>query len=306
MIHANTPKYPQNRKTATRRSRIAASAVALSLLGAACGSSATKTAASSSSSATSATGSTATTAPLNLNLVQPGVLTAATQSDEYPFAYTGSNGQLEGFSIDLMNKIASNLGLKVQYKAIAFSGLLADIAAHQYDVGAIGVAVTSAREQTVTFSEPYYYGYFGIIAQKSSNYTSSSDLNGKTVAVVQGTAQETYAQQNYPQMIIKDFPSQPTALAALEGGQVSAFFLGGPDTARYIKSNPNLSLVTTIQTTTPNAFPVGHGNTSLADAINSQLNKMFADGSYVSIYKKWFSVGLPPKLVSEYPILASQ
>jgi len=299
-------KSPGNQRPSMRRGKIAASVVALSLLGTACGSSSTKSATSSSSSTASASNSTTTSAPLNLNLIQPGVLTAATQSDEYPFAYTGSNGQVEGFSIDLMNQIATGLGLKVQYKAVAFSGLLADIAAHQYDVGAIGVAETAAREQTVSFSEPYYYGYFGIIAQKSSNYASVSDLNGKTVAVVQGTAQETYAKQYYPQMVLKNFPSQPTALAALEGGQVSAFFLGGPDTARYIKSNPNLSLVAAIQTTTPNAFPVGHGNTSLADAINGQVNKMFADGTFVTIYKKWFSVGLPPKLVSEYPVLANQ
>ena len=303
---SNKQKAPGTPRLTHRRSRLTASIVALSLLGAACGSSSTKATTATSVSSTSAGGSPTTSAPLNLNLIQPGVLTAATQSDEYPFAYTGSNGQLEGFSIDLINQIASKLGLKVQYKAIAFSGLLADIAANQYDVGAIGVAVTSAREQTVTFSEPYYYGYFGIIAQKSSNFTSVSDLNGKTVAVVQGTAQETYSKQNYPQMVIKDFPSQPTALAALEGGQVSAFFLGGPDTARYIKSNPNLSLVTAIQTTTPNAFPVGKANTNLANAINNQLNKMFADGAYVTTYKKWFSVGLPPKLVSEYPVLANQ
>lgn len=297
---------PSNNQPSARRSKIAASVIALSLLGAACGSSSTKSASSTSPTTGASATSAATSAPVNLNLVQPGILTAATQSDEYPFAYTGSNGQLEGFSIDLMNQIASGLGLKVQYKAVAFSGLLADIAAHQYDVGAIGVAVTSARQQTVTFSEPYYYGYFGIIAQKSSDFTSVSDLNGKTVAVVQGTVQETYAKQHYPQMVVKDFPSQPTALAALDGGQVSAFFLGGPDTARYIKANPSLSLVAAIQTTTPNAFPVGHGNTSLADAINGQLNKMYADGAYVTTYKKWFSVGLPPTLVSEYPVLANQ
>lgn len=297
----------RSRMAATLATLLAAGLVAVACSGSASGS-ATPAASASSTAAPAASapasGAAVASPTPNLGLLTPGTLTAATQTDQYPFDFASSSGHVQGFSIDLMNEIAHRLGLTVTYKTMAFTSLLSQVAAHQYDIGVAGVSITAARQQTVNFSEPYYYGYFGIIAAKSSGLTSVADLNGKTVAVVTGSAQVTYAQQNMPDVTLKDFPDQPTALAALNGGQVDAFFLGGPDTIRYLKDNPNLMLVAAIQLTSPNGFPIAKDDPGLKAAVDSELNAMYADGTWATIYKKWFTQPIPAPMISEYPALA--
>lgn len=254
-----------------------------------------------------ATGSTVASSPRpapNLDLVTPGTISAATQSDQFPFAFDATNGTLQGFSVDLVNEIAKRLHLKVTYTALSLDPLLSGITAGQYDTAAVGLSVTPEREAAMNFTEPFYFGYDAILEKKGSDLKiTKSSLEGRTLAVVTGSAQVQYAQQNFPDAIQKDFPSQSAALAALLGGQVDAFFLGGPDTIKYLKQNPSLALAGTIQTDQANAFPVPKQNTKLVPAMNKELNAMFADGTYTRIYKKWFTQPIPPALIAVNPSL---
>ncbi len=258
---------------------------------------------SSASSAAPGGSSSATTA--KLETISPGKLAVAVQSDQFPFDFI-KNGKEVGFSIDLMNEIAKRLDLQLSYTTTSLDGLLAGVPAKQYDIAAVGLSIKPARQKVMAFSEPYYYGYYGIIAKKSANLSPDTDFAGKVIALVSGSAQDTYAQQHYPKAQLKRFEAQPQAIAALEGGQVDAFFVGGPDTINYLQQYSDLTLVASIQTSTPNGFPMSLEAPSLVQAVNTQLDAMFADGTYARIYKQWF-IGqpLPPKLVSEHPVLAN-
>ena len=239
-----------------------------------------------------------------VEVISAGKLSVAVQSDQFPFDFI-QNGKEVGFSIDLMNEIAKRLGLTPSYTTVSLDALLAGVPAKQYDIGAVGLSIKPDRQKVMAFSEPYYYGYYGIIAKKSAGITADSDFAGKTIALVSGSAQDTYAQQHYPKAKIKRFDSQPPAIVALEGGQVDAFFVGGPDTIKYLQQYSDLTLVSSIQTATPNGFPMSLDAPGLVSAVNSALEAMYADGTYTTIYKKWFTEPLPPTLVKEHPVLAN-
>lgn len=264
-------------------------------------SAATTTAATSETSTSAATTSAAPSAP-QVKTISAGKLMVAVQSDQYPFDFI-KDGKEVGFSIDLMNEIAKRLGLSTSYTTTSLDGLLAGVPAKQYDIAAVGLSIKPDRLKVMAFSQPYYYGYYGIIAKKSANLPASADFAGKTIALVSGSAQDKYAQQHYPKAQIKRFEAQPQAIAALEGGQVDAFFVGGPDTMQYLQQYSDLTLVATIQTSSPNAFPMPLDDTSLVDGVNAELNAMYADGTYTTIYKKWFTQPLPPKMISDHPVL---
>jgi polar amino acid transport system substrate-binding protein len=64
-------------------------------------------------------------------------------------------GKLTGFSIDLWNKIAEKLQLKVVYHiAPDVRALLADVRADKADIGVAAISITSARETEFDFSQP--------------------------------------------------------------------------------------------------------------------------------------------------------
>lgn len=259
---------------------------------------------SAPSSPTSSPPSSAAASVPAVKTIAAGKLLVAVQSDQFPFDYI-KDGKEVGFSIDLMNEIAKRLNLQPSYTTVSLDGLLAGVPAKQYDIAAVGLSIKPARQKVMAFSDPYYYGYYGIIAKKSANMAADTDFAGKVIALVSGSAQDTYAQQHYPKAQLKRYEAQPQAIAALEGGQVDAFFVGGPDTINYLQQYADLTLVASIQTSTPNGFPMSLDDPSLVAGVNAELDAMYADGTYTKVYKQWF-VGepLPPKLVSEHPVLA--
>lgn len=245
-------------------------------------------------------GSPSTTAPVEPKTT---VLNAVTSGSEQPFAFTSPTGKVEGFSIDLINKIAAALDMKVEYKVASLDNILSGLTDHQYDVCACALQVTPARKKTLAFSESYYYASLGIVAAKSEHLTTASGLAGKTLAVEIDSSEEQYAQQHYPKAELKDYPNQATALTALKAGLVDAFLVGQPSVPGYLAADPQLESIATIQLTAANSFPIAFGDTSLAAKVNEQLDVLFNDGYYSSDYHKWFgkNVAIPALLVKQHP-----
>lgn len=258
---------------------------------------------SSSSAGSSSSASAASKSAADLGLPTPGLLRAATQTDETPFAFV-QNGKVTGFIVDLVNDMAKGLGVKVQYKTLDFAGLLPAIANGQYDIGAIGVLDTPARQKVVKFSEPVYYGSFGGLALANEHLTQISQLAGKSVGVVEASAQAKYLASNLPTAQAKTFPTETAAVGALLAHQVDAVLIGGPDTHKYLVQHSNLALIQLVQLDQPNALPMSLTNPKLVKAVNAELNTLFDNGTYAKLYKTWFpGTPLPPELVKQHPSL---
>src|SRR5215475_3195077 len=72
-----------------------------------------------------------------------------------PPVVVDQNGTLTGFSIDLWNKIAEHLQLKVHYQvAPDVRALLDEVRDGKADVGVAAISITSAREAAYDFSHP--------------------------------------------------------------------------------------------------------------------------------------------------------
>src|SRR5947208_1034987 len=84
--------------------------VVLALVGAGCGK---KSSNEGTPSGTGAPGPTETTAALSV--LKAGVLTVGSCLDYKPFEYT-EGGELKGFDVELMEAVAAELGLKIEWK----------------------------------------------------------------------------------------------------------------------------------------------------------------------------------------------
>jgi len=95
-------------------------------------------------------------------LVMASSATAQTNTSELrivtrvlPPVVVDQNGTMSGFSIDLWNKIAEHLQLKIRYHvAPDVRALLDEVRDGKADVGVAAISITSAREATYDFSHP--------------------------------------------------------------------------------------------------------------------------------------------------------
>jgi ABC-type amino acid transport substrate-binding protein len=79
-----------------------------------------------------------------------------------PFAMKNPKGNWTGISIDLWDKIATELDIPFTFKEMDLRGLLDGVANGSLDAAVAALTVTKEREQLFDFSHPYYVTGLGI------------------------------------------------------------------------------------------------------------------------------------------------
>jgi glutamate/aspartate transport system substrate-binding protein len=116
-----------------------------------------------------------------------------------PFAYLDENKQASGYSIDICNRIAEEIGRKLniphietRYVPVTPQTRIPLIANGTVDIEC-GTTVNSLnRQEQVDFSYAVALAEGRMLVKKTSRIQDLSDLNGKIVALAAGTTAERY------------------------------------------------------------------------------------------------------------------
>ncbi|GAA4305078.1 ABC transporter substrate-binding protein [Streptomyces venetus] len=239
-------------------------------------------------------------------LVQNGVITAATQSEQPPFAITDSAGRPTGFAVELMNEAAERLDLKVQYKTTTLQGILAGLSAGQYDIGVAGVGATAERKKSVAFTTPFYWGFTDVLTLKDGKQDALPDFDGKRVGAVSGSVQEDFVHREMGGANLVKFKDQTALITQLLSGGVEAAVLGGASADAYVAKEP-VRIAVKLASLQGSAFPMRkNGDPRLLKDIDHQIDEMIDDGTYIRLYKKYFHDPIASDLIKERPKLAEQ
>ncbi|HJV05093.1 MAG TPA: basic amino acid ABC transporter substrate-binding protein [Actinomycetota bacterium] len=218
--------------------------------------------------------------------LEEGVLTIGTDLPYPPFEYR-EGGELTGFDVDIMEEIASRLGLTPEWVDSPFDTIFTDLANGQFDVVISGATITPEREQEVNFSDPYFRSLQALVVLEDSGIQSFDDLGqGDSVSVQSGTTGELWAEENLaPNGVeIRAFPEYPPVYNALEAGQVDGVVYDESSAIPETFNRPGTAVVDTVDTNEFYGIAVDPNNPDLLDAVNEALAAMVEDGSYEEIY----------------------
>jgi polar amino acid transport system substrate-binding protein len=227
-----------------------------------------------------------------LGLQQPGIIRVGSDIAFQPFEFVEDN-ENKGFDVDLMNEIASRLGVEAQFVNTGFDGLFTQVANGQFDVGMSAITITEERAQTVAFSTPYFNANQAVVAPISSDIAGPEDFGGKRVGVQAATTGFQYATENFTDAQIVEFPTSEAAFTSLSAGQLDAVFIDTPVAESNVEGSAELELKATVETGEQYGIAVRPGNDALLEAINTQLEEIIADGTYEEIYGRWFDTEVP-------------
>jgi polar amino acid transport system substrate-binding protein len=235
----------------------------------------------------------------DLGLIQEGRLLVGTDTPFPPFEI----GQPEdpdfgGYDIDLMNAIAENLGLEVEYQDTSFDTIFRDVANGQFDIAAAASTITPERERTVDFSDPYYAADQSLLVTEDSDIQSADDLGGAVVGAQDATTGEAYANDETDAAEVRGFPEGPDAIAALETGQVDAVIIDLPVAEDAVDNRPGLVIAEELVTRELYGFAMPPG-APLVEAVNEALTELKDDGTIADLYEEYFPGTEPPEEVLE-------
>ena len=211
-----------------------------------------------------------------------------------PNEFKDSDGKIVGFDVDLMNAVASVLGVTAEYRESDFEKIIPSIQGGTYDVGMSSFTDTKEREQAVDFVT--YFKAGSLWAQRPGKAIDPGNACGLKVAVQSQTIQETTelpakskacVDQGKPAIDIVKFDGQDAATNAVVVGQADAMSADSPVTAWAIKqSNGKLEAAGAIFDSAPYGWPVEKGS-PLAKSLQQALEHLMSTGEYRTVAGNW-------------------
>jgi polar amino acid transport system substrate-binding protein len=228
--------------------------------------------------------------------LESGVLTVGSCLDYPPFESV-KGGKEVGFDIDVTEAIAEQLGLQVKWVRANFDTIFTAVAGGQFDMVAAAVTATGKtgeeRAQTVAFSDYYYNSRQSLTVntQETPDIQSTDDLgDGDAVGVQRGSTGKIWAEENLqPNGVeIRTYTASPDSFRDLQAGVVQGVINDEPASAEIVTEFPGLEVVEAIDTNEKYAFAFAKDNPALVEAVNGAFEALIDDGTYATIYEKWF------------------
>jgi polar amino acid transport system substrate-binding protein len=232
----------------------------------------------------------------DLGLLNEGTLFVGLDTPYEPFA-EGQPPDATGYDVEILNAIAEELGLEIEYQDTGFQTIFRDVAAGQFDTAGAASTITKGRENVVDFTDPYYLSSTALLVEEGSDIASVDDLGGTIVGTQDGTVQEEFANAETDAAEVRGFPEGTNAITALLTGQVEAALLDQAVAAFALEKQGGMEIVEEIPGEDLFGFAVAPDNDALREAMNEALATIKEDGTMAELYEKYFSSEPPPDVL---------
>lgn len=217
---------------------------------------------------------------------QSGTIIAASEGAYPPFNYF-QGSKLTGYEIDVMEAVAKKLGLKVEWRALAFDALIAAIRQGRFDVAIASHGITEERQKSVDFTNPHYCSGGQVVA-KPNGPLKAAQLAGKTLGVQLATTYAEAAQKVSGAKEVKTYPKDTDALQALIGGRIDAWVTDRFVAKAAIEKNSAAGLKAGDMLFVERIAMIHKkGNAELDSQLNGALTALKADGTLKAISEKY-------------------
>lgn len=216
----------------------------------------------------------------------------ASDSSFAPFVFQNDNSQYTGIDMDLIKAIAEDQGFTIEITNPSFDAALNAVQSGQADGMIAGMTITDARKETFDFSEPYYTANTILAVKNNSKISSYEDLKGKTVGVKNGTASQTFMENNQKKYgyKIKTFSDASSMYDSLNSGSVAAVMDDEPVVKYSISQGQKLKTPIEGTPAGDTGFAVKKGsNPELIEMFNNGLANLKANGKFQKILDKYLA-----------------
>jgi glutamine transport system substrate-binding protein len=208
-----------------------------------------------------------------------------------PLVLTDHRGQLSGFSIDIWNSISQRMQTRTKYHVTPNVGALLDyLRSGKADLGIAGVSATSARDKEFDFSQPILSAGLQIMvrARESGGIERPENLSGKRVATTGESTAAVFLRKVNAQ--VREFNLIKYAYYALLDGTVDAIVFDAPVLRSYAgdEGKGRVQLVGPLFQSEDHCI-VFPQDSPLREQVNSVLSALREDGTYQTVYDKWFT-----------------
>lgn len=227
-------------------------------------------------------------------LQQGGALRVAIDPSFPPFDTVDANGQVAGFDIDLALNLAQRIGVPIEFKSIAFDGLVDAVIAGKVDVVISAFPLDPRLTQDVRYSQPYFEAGLVLAVPENSPVQGTTDLTGHKVAVEWGSQGDAWGREQGLDVLRLETPGE--ALNAAASGEADAAIVDAVTAALSLPAG--LVVRQPPLTSEPYVVVLPRRAGKLADALDRALALALTDGTWERLARAYFPAPPPPPVIA--------
>ena len=221
-----------------------------------------------------------------------GVLRVGTPGNWKPMSFRDpASNQYVGFDVDLVTKLAEDMGVKVEFVPTDWKSIAIAVA-DKYDIST-SASLSPARALVAGYTNPYFrVADVPLVSQQNvDKFKDWDDLNkaGVKIAVTLGTVQEQRAAALFPNATIRKVEEPARDWQEVISGRADASMTSNTEAGNLASQYPELSVVpvTTAQNPTPIAMLVPRGDQQWINFVNHWIRLQNERGFFEELKAKW-------------------
>ncbi|ANM12597.1 MULTISPECIES: transporter substrate-binding domain-containing protein [Rhizobium] len=217
-------------------------------------------------------------------------------SDFPPFSSASADMSIKGYDVDVAQKIADGLGVKLNLVSVTGQNRIAYLNDDRVDL-LMSVGYSKERAEVIDFAAPYAPYYIAVIGPAALKVSGKEDLVDKTVAVNRGTLEDTSLTAAAPaSAAIQRFENYNSVIQAFISGQTQLMVVGNDVGAQVLARQDELKPEQKFQLlSSPSHIALRKGEEGLKKAVNDSVAAMISDGSLDASSKSWLKAPLNPE-----------
>ncbi len=234
------------------------------------------------------------------NVVKSGKLTVATDMTAVPMQYRDASGNPTGFTVELMELAAKEMGVELVWQDVAWESLIPSLLSGKVDMIAANMSMTLTRMKSIRFSDPFFLTGIVAITRKDSplqNWKELADPSVKMGATM-GSVHADFIEQEWG----KDaslYDNLAEWMTDIKLGRIDSVMDDEMICVELVNKNPDLKILDGYvrPDTYGLAFRQDKDSDSLVEWFNWFLKWEKLTGEYGKIYEKYVGKAWEPSFI---------
>lgn len=210
-----------------------------------------------------------------------------------PFAFFNQRGELVGYDIDLANRLAREIGVRLAFVPAARADLPVELASGYCDLAMSGVLVTTRRAREMLFSESYLDETMALIVRdhrrdEFTSWDAIRELGPITILAPDVPYYIDKLRELAPNAVLQ-IESQDDLKLPLDDARVDALLLPAERGSAWTLMFPQYSVVVPgpDPIRVPLGYPIGKRDERFASFVNTWIGLKRKDGTLDAVYRYW-------------------
>jgi len=227
---------------------------------------------------------TALTATLAFGAANAQTIRMGTEGAYPPYNFINDAGQVDGYEIELGNKLCELAGLTCEWVKNEWDSIIPNLVSGNYDVIMAGMSITDERDEVIDFTQNY-------IPPAGSAYVALSDGVDVTTGVI--AAQTTTIQAGYVAesgATLLEFATPDETVAAVRNGEADAVFADRDYLVPIVAESGGALMFVADEVQLGGGVGMGlrESDAELRGKFDAAIATLKADGTLNEMIRKWF------------------